>query len=281
MGWTTVVNRPVLLQLAAVVFMMTWAWFSAIPLSEEAIPEDIDVQSMVIPVGTEKYLRVMTFNIRHARGLDGLVNLNRIVADILHGEPDIVALQEVDRFHIRSKFVDQVKYLKKALNMDAFFSPSIQYYGIAEYGNAILSKYPLVDQKVEPLPGIKENRALLSAKVQIGDYELTLFTTHLGVLEDERRMQMPIILDKLHAVDGPAIFLGDLNMDGTHDLLQSLNEPWRKAELIHDSGTFYLGAEIDHIFTGPFVSAINAWTIKTTSSDHMPVVAELKIAMDN
>jgi len=280
MGWTTVVNRSVLLQLAAVVFMMTGALFSAIPLSEETIPEVIDVQSMVIPVGTEKYLRVMTFNIRHARGLDGRVNLSRIVADILHGEPDIVALQEVDRFHIRSKFVDQVGSLKKALKMDVFFSPSIYYYGIAEYGNAILSKYPLTDKKVEPLPGIKEDRALLSAKVKIGDYELMLFTTHLGVLEDERRMQMPIILDKLNAVDGPAIFLGDLNMDGGHDLLQSLTEPWRKAELIHDTGTYYLGAEIDHIFTGPYVSAINAWTIKTTSSDHMPVVAELKIAME-
>lgn len=279
MGWTTVVDKPVLLQVVLVALLLAGALLSTIPLSEEIAPEDFEIQSTVIPLGKELYLRVMTFNIRHARGLDGKVNLSRIVSDIKHGDPDIVALQEVDRFHIRSRFVDQVNHFKKALNMDAYFSPSLYYYGIAEYGNVILSKYPLYNRKIDLLPGIKEERSLLSAQVKIGDYEVTLFTTHLGVLEEEREMQMPIILDKLHQVDGPAIFLGDMNMDHSHSLLQAIAEPWTKAELIHDTGTFYLGGEIDHIFAGPYVDTINAWTIQTDASDHMPVVAELRIQM--
>src|SRR5690606_27544840 len=99
-------------------------------------------------------------------------------------------------------------------------------------------------------------------------------------MEEERAMQMLLILDRLHEVEGPAVFLGDLNMDHSHSVLEALTEPWKKAQLIHDTGTFYLGGEIDHIFTGSRVDAINAWTIQTDASDHMPVVAELQIVME-
>lgn len=283
MGWTTVVSRPLLvpLILGIVLFYGTIVTIS-IPRTEERHSDETEIQrTVMIPLGKEQYLRVMTFNIRHGKGLDGRVNLKRIIDDIRYGDPDIVALQEVDRFHIRSRFTDQVNALKKALNMDAFFSPSIYYFGFAEYGNAILSKYPLYNTSIEYLPGIKEDRSLLSAQVKVGDYEVTLLTTHLGVLEEERALQMPIILDRLQQVEGPAIFLGDLNMDPSHEMLALLTEPWTKAELIHDTGTYYLGAELDHIFAGPYVDAIQAWTIKTESSDHLPVVAELRILVED
>lgn len=304
MNETTLGYGPVRFQWFLVVFLLFGVHMFSIPIKEKVseqasrqvygeVYENMDgqisgvvseemttFQSAVIPVGKEHYLRVMTFNIRHGKGLDGRVNLDRIVSDIEHGDPDIVALQEVDRFHIRSKFKDQVNILMKALDMDAYFSPSIYHYGFAEYGNALLSKYPLYNRKIEYLPGIKERRALLSAQVKIGNVEVTVFTTHLGVLEEEREMQMPIILDKLHEVKGPAIFLGDLNMDPSDALLESFVEPWKKAPLIHDTGTYYLGGEIDHIFTGPYVDTINAWTIETEASDHWPVVAELKVSTD-
>jgi|HigsolmetaAR203D_1030402.scaffolds.fasta_scaffold00012_135 endonuclease/exonuclease/phosphatase family metal-dependent hydrolase len=283
MGWITAVRRPRLDKLvlfAFFVYAIYGMFMFSIPMTEETPEEVPDVRSAVMILGKERYVRVMTFNIHHAKGLDGRVNLDRIISDIRYGDPDIVALQEVDRFHIRSMFVDQVNEIKKALNMEAFFSPSMYYHGFAEYGNAILSKYALYNCEVILLPGIKEMRSLLSAKVKIGEVEVTLFTTHLGVLEEERAMQIPIILDKLQQTKGPAIFLGDLNMTNAHSLLGALIESWKKVPLVHDTGTFYKGAEIDHIFVGPYIEAINAWTIQTESSDHMPVVAELAIAVD-
>ncbi|MGK0353208.1 MAG: endonuclease/exonuclease/phosphatase family metal-dependent hydrolase, partial [Planctomycetota bacterium] len=39
----------------------------------------------------------MTWNIHHARGLDGEVDIDRIAAEIRAAAPDLVALQEVDR----------------------------------------------------------------------------------------------------------------------------------------------------------------------------------------
>ncbi len=276
MGRTSVVSKPLLLQVALIFVLLSGAMITTIPAPEHSIA-DAAVEHAVIPLGTENYVRIMTYNIRHGKGLDGRVDLNRIIEDIKHGDPDIVALQEVDRFHIRSRFADQVKILQNALNMDAFFSPSLYYYGVAEYGNAILSKYPLYNKKIELLPGIKETRSLLSAQVMIGEQEVTLFTTHLGVLDEERESQMSLILDRLHEAVGQAVFLGDFNMEHTHALLQNLPEAWEKASLIHDTGTFYLGDEIDHIFAGPFVEAIQAWTIKTKLLIILPVVAELKI----
>ena len=131
MGRTSVVSKPLLLQLLLVILLLPGAIITTIPAPQQGIADAV-TEHAVIPLGTEAYMRIMTFNIRHGKGLDGRVDLSRIIADIKHGDPDIVALQEVDRFHIRSRFADQVKILQNALDMDAFFSPSLYYYGVAE-----------------------------------------------------------------------------------------------------------------------------------------------------
>lgn len=73
-------------------------------------------------------MKVMTYNIRHGRGLDGKVNLHRIVNDIRNSGADIVALQEVDRFNIRSKFIDQPSFLAKRTGLTFWsFSTSMRW----------------------------------------------------------------------------------------------------------------------------------------------------------
>ena len=58
-------------------------------------------------------LRVVTYNIHHGEGTDGRIDLERIAALLSGMQPDIVALQEVDRNTSRSGGVDQFATLER------------------------------------------------------------------------------------------------------------------------------------------------------------------------
>ena len=88
-----------------------------------------------------KSVRVMTFNIRHGRGVDNEINLPRI-ARVIQDGAEVVALNEVDRRTRRSGGVDQVEELANLLDMEYALSPSIEYQG-GQYGNAVLSRWPI------------------------------------------------------------------------------------------------------------------------------------------
>ena len=47
-------------------------------------------------------MKFMTFNIRHALGLDERINLERVIEVITRSGADVIALQEVDRYMSRS-----------------------------------------------------------------------------------------------------------------------------------------------------------------------------------
>ena len=75
------------------------------------------------------------------------------IADLIQNEKaDVIALQEVDRYRWRSGYVDQAKELAELLGMDMRFAPSL-IYTAGQYGNAILSRYPIEDSSYTLLPG--------------------------------------------------------------------------------------------------------------------------------
>ena len=70
-------------------------------------------------------------------------------------DPDIVLLQEVDRFHGRTGGIDQVAYFADALGMQGTFSPNVVQ-GSGQYGTAILSRFD--DPRLGPLPAAQRRR---------------------------------------------------------------------------------------------------------------------------
>ncbi|MBT8045323.1 MAG: hypothetical protein KJO79_10270, partial [Verrucomicrobiae bacterium] len=83
-------------------------------------------------------LRVLSYNIHHGVGLDGKLDLGRIAKVIRKQNPDLVALQEVDKLVTRSDKTDQAVVLAKYLGLHVVFGKSIDFQG-GVYGNAILS----------------------------------------------------------------------------------------------------------------------------------------------
>ncbi len=132
----------------------------------------------------ETTLRVMTFHIRSAETADGKLNMDRIVATIQKGNPDLLALQGVDRNTKRSNRTDQAKYLAAQLKMNYVFAKTQNEDG-GETGNAILSRFPIGQYKMLDLPrqGNSE-RGVLVALINIGKgkkgKEIRFVSTALG-----------------------------------------------------------------------------------------------------
>lgn len=217
-------------------------------------------------------VRVMTFNIRHGRGMDEVVDLGRIEELIRASDAVIVALQEVDRYHPRSHFIDEVRELAERLEMSWSFATSFSM-GITSYGNAILSKYPILSAERISLGGNQENRSLLITEIDWDGERVTLFNTHLGLYEKEQANQLVALYEQVHTVEGPALLLGDLNMNKDNELLQPLIGKWHSPSVQAPTAS---GKEIDHIFLNDFFESVQAYTIPTLASDHHPVVVELQ-----
>ena len=72
-------------------------------------------------------LRVLSYNIHHGAGIDGKLDLPRIAGVITAVNPDLVALQEVDRKTRRTKQQDQPAMLAKLTGMKILFERNIDF----------------------------------------------------------------------------------------------------------------------------------------------------------
>jgi len=219
--------------------------------------------------------RVMTYNIHHGVGMDGRLSLERIAEEIRVSEAGIVALQEVDRFLPRSGFRDQIGWLSKKLGLHAAYAPSINM-RFCQYGNALLSRYPIVNKRVVYMPGTLERRSILLAELLIDGRKLTVANTHLGIFRTDWARQMPILQDELARMDKPSILLGDFNMVTGNKSMKKLRPRFIKVQLQTKMPTLSYGGEIDHILVNAPTSEAFAWVQPSKASDHQPVVALIK-----
>ena len=134
-------------------------------------------------------LTVMSYNIREGRGNDGNRDLNHVAAVIDAIDPDIVALQEVDKNTEGSGYLDQTAELASLTQMPYYEFGKARDWDRGDLGNAILSQYPFEVIGNYPLPKNKRNeepRAPAPAAVDVVREEAVV----LG-----RRDQRPIAQD--------------------------------------------------------------------------------------
>lgn len=224
---------------------------------------------------TDRPLKMMTFNIRHAEGGDGKVALNRIADLLKETGADVIALQEVDRYWPRSGFKDQVRELAGRLHMQWRFVSSLGQ-GKREYGNAILSRFPIEHSESIRLPGKRESRSMLETSIKVGDGSIRVVTLHLGVGLADRHAQMPLLLDRIASYTGPTVLMGDWNMSAEDPLLIPLSSHWSRLRLPTHEATVENGRQIDHIFVNFEAGNEHAWTRPSKASDHYPVLAYIE-----
>ena len=235
-------------------------------------------------------VKVMSYNIHHAVGLDGVLDMERI-ASILEAEgADIIGLQEVDNhWSERSGFEDQADWLAKRLDMHYIYMANIDRPPFKsrknrrQYGAAILSTYPIIQAQNYLLTkiGESEQRGLLEIVVDIKGHKLNIYNTHLALTANERHIQLNEIIQLSDAKKGPKVIMGDLNATPQSAELKTLASHLHDAFAEQNDAYTYdaegIPKRIDYIFASKEIKTSQAKVIYTPGSDHYPIIVTLTL----
>ena len=232
-------------------------------------------------------LRILSYNIHHAEGVDGKLDVPRIAQVILSVDPDLVALQEVDKNTIRTGKVNQDIELSRLTKMNCVFGSNITFQG-GQYGNAILSKFPIIKNKNFLLPNVDsgEQRGLLQSQIQISNKENVLFfSTHLDHRRsDTERLASAKAINQIISLDNksPAILAGDFNDVPDSPTLKELGKVWLRTnkKILRTIPASKPSRQIDYIFVQPK----ERWKIiesqvldEDTASDHRAIFSIIEL----
>lgn len=241
--------------------------------------------------GTSTTVRVLTFNIKHGEGEDGKLDLGRTAATIRGAGADIVALQEVDRGVRRSGGRDEPAELAKLTGLAVQFQNNLDYQG-GEYGISILSRFPVkeVHRMHYSLEGKTEPRGVIEAVLDVGGRDVAVFCTHLsvGTNETANRMrsteQLRALVAQATAAKRPVILCGDFNATPDTSVYAAmrtfLTDTW--SEVGKGDGLTipveHPTERIDYIWISrDAIEPRHAQVLSSEASDHLPVVAELRL----
>lgn len=227
-------------------------------------------------VDDRQQLRVLSYNIHHGRGMDGVFDYDRLAKIINDLKPDLVALQEVDHGVARSGRVDQAAILAKLTGMHYAFGNALYHQG-GEYGEAVLSRYPIKRFRAHHLPfhpGL-EPRTALAVQVDPGPGlpELIFVGTHLCHQRDETRAEQTTRLHTLFSSgETPVIMAGDFNArPGSDPMNVLLEDGWVDAIAPESRIDYVLHRKQDSWFVAE-VKILD----EPVASDHDPVLAVLE-----
>lgn len=252
-------------------------------------------------------VRLVTFNTHHGVGEDARHDLPRLARVLAAVDADVICLQEVDRwFGPRSEDVDQALLLSRALDMQLAWGPAIdepRAGGDAadrprrQYGNALLSRLPILISDVHRLPGTGEPRSALRTMLELDGGTLWVTATHLTTRSAAERAQQVAALAALHTEEmASGVLVGDFNARPDAPELDPLRERFTDAwELAEDRGDqagwrFWRRDEgrthparsphrrIDQAWVSAGVTVARAHVLDAEgASDHLPLVVDLRI----
>jgi endonuclease/exonuclease/phosphatase family metal-dependent hydrolase len=169
-----------------------------------------------------------------------------------------------------------------------------------EYGDAILSKYPLKVVKADALPEpqwkwVDEPRGALWVSLRVDGHEVQVINTHFGLGRIERRMQARELLSENWVGSAgeqgkPVIVCGDFNSPSSgmvHRLFRSrlrdcqLEAPGWQARRTFP--TRFPVLCLDYIFVSEKIGVVRVDVPRTpltrVASDHLPIIAELDLSL--
>ena len=244
----------------------------------------INVFAQTIHAKEENSIRLMSYNIRNAKGLDNVTNYDRIANVIMEANPDIIGIQELDSVTGRSDGVDVLNVLSDMTLMYSTYAAAIDYDG-GKYGIGILSKEKPINIIKVPLPCRREPRMLLIVEMD-GYY---FGNTHFSLNAEDRIRAVEIIKSEIEKldVDKPFFLVGDINATPESEVVQMLSNDF--SSLVSNKQHTYPADDpdkcIDYIFG---YNGTESWSLLTDkgvidekiASDHRPLFADIRIHAD-
>jgi endonuclease/exonuclease/phosphatase family metal-dependent hydrolase len=261
--------------------------------------------------GKARQLRVMSYNIKHGQTnadcsapkpesgrppqRDCNLDLDASVAVIRAHRPDIIGLQEIDRFWARSGYADEAALLVERTGLPhQCYAANLDHQADAhadrphQYGTLVLSRFPILEcgNTLLPREGEAEQRGLALALIDAGGVRLRFYNTHLHTTAADRVKQTAHILTVLDQATGPAVLVGDFNARPTAPemapVFSRFTDAWTKAGVPAEDNPDGLTSparlagnptsRIDYVLVGGQVEAASA---------HVPIDAQTRHAADH
>jgi endonuclease/exonuclease/phosphatase family metal-dependent hydrolase len=236
-------------------------------------------------------MRVVSWNIHGCVGTDRRFDPDRTAGALKRLAPDVALLQEVGDARGVHPPIDQASALADALGMAVTLGITLDRSPFG-YGNVTLTRLDTVAAETYDLSVRgREPRLCLCVALTGG-----LFTAnvHFGLRRRERLAQLGILLDELgpfHADVLPSVLLaGDFNDWPPGAVTRTLNSTFTDAALATSSRppkTFPSRRpllRLDRIYVGSALAvhrcAVDASPTARTASDHLPVIAEVELALE-
>ncbi len=228
------------------------------------------------------HIRVATWNVLHGRSWPNRRGYRRATfADAIRSiDADLLALQEVDRRVVRTRFADQARTAADAGRHSQYSFVGAQWLGPGGYmGNALLVRGELSDAEAiwHPTKFLSERRNAILGTAKVAGIECSIAATHLQNEPRQAMAGLEMTIERLLLRPGPHIIAGDLNLstracksvlEGTgFELLDRYGADGRV--ITHDGKP-----RIDHIVARGFAGSEVEYA-KPAISDHAPIVAEL------
>jgi endonuclease/exonuclease/phosphatase family metal-dependent hydrolase len=300
-------GRSILALVAAIVFSSGW-------------PSPATGQGQE-PQAKPRAVRVMSYNIKHGQtnasctqpprvpGQDPFpdcnLDLDASIEVIRSHNPDIVGVQEVDRFWARSAYADEPAVLSRSLGLNHVcyaanldHQPDTHSDRPHQYGTVILSRFPILECRTTPLPrtGTNEQRGLTLALINVRGVPLQFYNTHLHTTAVDRLMQTAEIAGIIDAAGaGSKVMVGDFNARPTTEemvpILARFVDTWPQAGVPaadnpngNTSPSRLTGSptsRIDYVLASPQVKPVSVIVpindATRLAADHYPVVADITL----
>ena len=244
-------------------------------------------------------IRVVTYNIHRAIGVDRLFRPERIVRILAAHDADVVLLQEVDDGVPRSRELDLARELAQAAGYPHYAVGHNVSLRKGRYGNATLSRFPIErERNIDLTIGRRKRRGCQHTRLRIPDGKghrriLAVFNLHLGLSARERTQQMALLARSPELAPlgrtRPCLVAGDFN-DWRSLLQAGLEEKafecatksvTRPGRLLFTFPSFFPQGALDRIyFRGPLrLLGVRRCPLllSKVASDHVPVVADFEL----
>lgn len=254
-------------------------------------------------------MRLATLNLLNGASLsDSQVDPDRLAAAVRQLRPDVLGLQEVDRYQARSHSADHTAEVAEVMGAQHWLfvpalvgTPGADWRAATDedhpstesaYGIGLVSRWPVRSWHVTRLraapvkspivlPGTRqviwlqdEPRVGVAAVVETPAGVMTLATTHLSFVPGWNGRQLRTLVRDLRRLPGPRVLLGDLNMPSP---LPRLLTRW---QVLARAATYPAPrprVQLDHVLgSGDLPPVASVESPELAISDHRALLVDLR-----
>jgi endonuclease/exonuclease/phosphatase family metal-dependent hydrolase len=246
------------------------------------------------------HINIGTFNIQS--GMDrkyylstkvGRQDFNLTVNAIRNLKLDICGLNEVPNSELLGGGVNAPKLIGEALGYHyAFAKAIVRSDGVTEYGNALVSRYPILSTKCvlihlpeeQRIAGRRayEDRVILCAEILVDAKIITVMCAHFGLYDDEIALAVETLRKCVEECKTPLLVMGDFNLTPDSEyykplctfLTDTVTDPSQAYDTFPSEAPI---KRIDYIFKNEGIKFLTASVPEVIASDHRPftVIADI------